>query len=315
MVNYLCTVNRPSDEENRPFILGVIDFTAGSIAAVVNAMVGLPLDTIKVKMQTFPLLYGGAWSCFKDTVRKYGVKGLYAGAVPCIVAEVSEKSVLFCAHGYCQYAICRISGNTEEPTVLENSLAGFCAALFSSFTLCPTEMIKCKLQALRDLGHPTDILIVFFDRKPYKITKDIIATHGIRGLFNGLTPTMMREMPGYFFYFGGYQMTKSFLTNNDPNDKASWKTAVAGGVGGVALWASIYPVDLVKTRIQISETTDSMRYVMMMIIKNEGFFALYRGVWPSIFRTFPATAALFVVYENSVEYMIKAAESLGLLSC
>jgi len=29
---------------------------------------------------------------------------------------------------------------------------GFLAAFFSSFTLCPTELIKCKLQAMREKG-------------------------------------------------------------------------------------------------------------------------------------------------------------------
>ena len=38
----------------------------------------------------------------------------------------------------------------SEATTLDKALAGFAAAFFSSFTLCPTELIKCKLQALRE---------------------------------------------------------------------------------------------------------------------------------------------------------------------
>ena len=38
---------------------------------------------------------------------------------------------------------------------------------------------------------------------------------GIPGLFRGLTSTMAREMPGYFFFFGGYELTKSLLTTTE----------------------------------------------------------------------------------------------------
>ena len=27
-----------------------------------------------------------------------------------------------------------------------------------------------------------------------------------------MVPTFMREMPGYFFFFGGYEVSRSFLT-------------------------------------------------------------------------------------------------------
>lgn len=41
----------------------------------------------------------------------------------------------------------------------------------------------------------------------------IVQSEGIAGLFRGLTSTMAREMPGYFFFFGGYELAKDMLTN------------------------------------------------------------------------------------------------------
>ena len=37
--------------------------------------------------------------------------------------------------------------------------------------------------------------------------------------------------------------------------------------------------------------------VMKNIVKNEGVSALYNGLKPTLFRTIPATATLFVTYE------------------
>lgn len=39
----------------------------------------------------------------------------------------------------------------EDLTTLGNASAGFFAAFFSSLTLCPTELIKCRLQAMREV--------------------------------------------------------------------------------------------------------------------------------------------------------------------
>ena len=49
----------------------------GGIASV---YVGQPLDTVKVKMQTFPTLYKNGLRCFLQTYAQDGIwKGLYAG--------------------------------------------------------------------------------------------------------------------------------------------------------------------------------------------------------------------------------------------
>lgn len=61
-------------------------------------------------------------------------------------------------------------------------------------------------------------------------------------------------MPGYFFFFGGYEVTRELLTkpNESRNDIGWQRTMVAGAVGGSVLWLVIFPADVVKSRIQVS---------------------------------------------------------------
>jgi solute carrier family 25 ornithine transporter 2/15 len=47
---------------------------------------------------------------------------------------------------------------------------------------------------------------------PWKLTQNIIQQEGVLGLFRGLGTTIAREMPGYFFFFGGYEATRGLLT-------------------------------------------------------------------------------------------------------
>lgn len=80
---------------------------------IVTVYVGQPLDTIKVKMQTFPTLYGNAVQCFIKTFKQDGIaRGLYAGTVPSLAANVSENAVLFCFYGMCQKIVSFVTGKT-----------------------------------------------------------------------------------------------------------------------------------------------------------------------------------------------------------
>mgnify|MGYP002716927550 FL=1 len=106
-------------------------------------------------------------------------KGLYAGTLPALLANVAENSVLFCAYGFCQ-KIVQFATKKDSCNALENATAGFLAAFFSSFTLCPTELIKCKLQALRETGKGSI--------GAFELTRNILKSEG---LFNSLLKQMI----------------------------------------------------------------------------------------------------------------------------
>lgn len=83
----------------------------------------------------------------------------------------------------------------------------------------------------------------------------------------------------------------------------------AGAIGGVVLWTVIFPADVIKSRIQVQSLRTSMTRVGLDILKNEGASAFYNGLKPTIFRTVPATAVLFVVYEYSKKFLTHVFDS------
>ena len=50
----------------------IIDLVSGSLGGVATVYVGQPLDTIKVKLQTFPQMYQGATQCGLKTLKAEG---------------------------------------------------------------------------------------------------------------------------------------------------------------------------------------------------------------------------------------------------
>lgn len=55
------------------------DTVAGFIGGVVSIYVGLPLDTIKVRLQTQGYLFRNTLDCALQTIRKEGVLALWKG--------------------------------------------------------------------------------------------------------------------------------------------------------------------------------------------------------------------------------------------
>lgn len=133
---------------SRYYYEAVVDLISGSMGGAASVYVGQPLDTVKVKMQAFPQIYRSTYQCFMKTLKNEGlIKGLYSGTVPSLAAQISENAMLFLAYGQCQKAISLIRNKaSDQLSVLENATAGSLAAFFSSLTLCPTELIKNRMQ-------------------------------------------------------------------------------------------------------------------------------------------------------------------------
>ncbi|XP_077578318.1 solute carrier family 25 member 15a isoform X3 [Stigmatopora nigra] len=104
-------------------------------------------------MQTFPGMYRGPAHCLAFTWKRVGLRGLYKGTAPALLANIGENSVLFLGYGFCQDAIRRLAhvDAGRELSDVQKATAGSLASFFSSLVLCPTELVKCRLQAMLEM--------------------------------------------------------------------------------------------------------------------------------------------------------------------
>ena len=119
-----------------------------------NCLVAQPFDTVKVKLQTFPGDYRSSLHCFSRTFARDGLlNGLYAGTIPAMISHVAENAVLFTFYGLCQKTVMTLFhvNHEDDLTILQSGLAGSGASVFSSTVLCPTELVKCRMQAYREM--------------------------------------------------------------------------------------------------------------------------------------------------------------------
>nr|XP_046245636.1 solute carrier family 25 member 15a isoform X2 [Scatophagus argus]XP_046245638.1 solute carrier family 25 member 15a isoform X2 [Scatophagus argus]XP_046245639.1 solute carrier family 25 member 15a isoform X2 [Scatophagus argus] len=297
-----------------PIIQAIIDFSAGAVGGTACVVSGQPFDTTKVKMQTFPTMYRGFVHCFVSTYRQVGLRGLYKGTTPALIANISENAVLFLSYGLCQDVV-RFLSKMEKGADLsdiQKACAGSFASIFSSMALCPTELVKCRLQAMHEMeasgkipsGQRSTV---------WTAVKTVLKTNGPLGFYQGLTSTIVREIPGYFCFFGAYELCRSKFAQYMGTNKDSigiLPLMFSGGFGGACLWLVVFPIDCVKSRIQVYSLSGKQAGFMktfLGVIRAEGFTALYSGLTPTMIRTFPANGALFLAYELTRKFMMEAA--------
>ncbi|RZC19006.1 Mitochondrial arginine transporter BAC1 [Glycine soja] len=81
---------------------------------------------------------------------------------------------------------------------------------------------------------------------------------------------------------------------------------VSGGLGGVAFWLTVLPLDVAKTLIQTNPDKNCPRNpfrVLSSIYQRAGFNGCYTGLGPTVSRAFPANAATIVAWELALKML------------
>lgn len=273
-------------------------FVCGGFGGICTVLVGHPLDTIKVRLQTMPLpapgqkpLYAGTWDCLKKTVTLEGPKGLYKGMAAPLAGVAPIFAISFMGYGVGKQIFGPSQGN--ELTTTQYFLAGAFSGIFTTSIMAPGERIKCLLQIQQSstkklYNGPIDCAL-----KLYK-------QGGIRSIYLGSLATIMRDVPASGLYFLTYEKLKNYLTDNGAKEITILGTIFAGGSAGVTNWLIGMPADVLKSRLQTAPAgtyPNGLRDVFRDLLKKEGPFALYKGIVPVLLRAFPANAACFVGFE------------------
>lgn len=103
--------------------------------------------------------------------------------------------------------------------------------------------------------------------------------HGYRGMFKGLVPTLARDMPSWAIFIWSYSALKeSFGVNNVQGQ------FLCGGAAGIACWAVVYPIDVIKTKVQMARAGVTMRQIVLANYYRSGVRFFFRGFGPSMAR-------------------------------
>ncbi|CAK7563579.1 MAG: hypothetical protein SEPTF4163_001448 [Sporothrix epigloea] len=164
---------------------------------------------------------------------------------------------------------------SSTPTAATTWMAGAVAGLATWIVSTPTELVKCRAQLA--LAHPTVTPVSPptstsstassppqapkpVSSSSWAIARQVWRAEGVRGFFLGGTVTALRDSIGYGFYFWSYFLATAAWQQYETRGAGQQQTSHAspsatatlmcGGLAGVVTWASIFPLDVIKTRVQ-----------------------------------------------------------------
>ncbi|GAX77843.1 hypothetical protein CEUSTIGMA_g5285.t1 [Chlamydomonas eustigma] len=208
-----------------------------------------------------------------------------------------------------QFDLCRqnMHPNTTSPMV--TIIAGIMSGAITAAVINPLDILKTRLQIQR-----ADTL-----QSPGIIggLRQIVAQEGFRGLYKGLTPSLLALLPTWPVYFTSYDFLKANLDNRPTGscepEPATLHMAAAAGAGMTTLLVT-NPLWVAKTRIQTQDLTSvkchRKRYTtafnaLYRIGAEEGLRGLYSGLIPSLLGVVHV-AIQFPLYERCKMMMLLA---------
>lgn len=131
------------------------DLTAGTMAGIAQLLVGHPFDTVKVKLQSQMAglipgqtpKYNGALDAVRKILATEGPKGLYRGVGAPLATVALFNAVLFTARGQMEAILLHNKQPYTPLSIPQQMVAGAGAGIAVTFVACPTELVKCRLQA------------------------------------------------------------------------------------------------------------------------------------------------------------------------
>ncbi|KAM9187518.1 mitochondrial glycine transporter [Trichechus inunguis] len=270
-------------------------FLCGSISGTCSTLLFQPLDLLKTRLQTLqPSAHGsrrvGMFALLLKVVRTESLLGLWKGMSPSIVRCVPGVGIYFGT----LYSLKQYFLRGHPPTALESIILGAGSRSVAGVCMSPITVIKTRYESGR-YGYQSISTAL----------KTIYRSEGHRGLFSGLTATLLRDAPFSGIYLMFYNQTKNIV----PQDQLDavlipFVNFSCGIFAGVLASLVTQPADVVKTHMQLAPV--KCRWIgqtAALIFKDHGLRGFFQGWVPRALRRTLMAAMAWTVYEEMMAKM------------
>lgn len=136
---------------------------------------------------------------------------------------------------------------------------------------------------------------------------------GMRPFFRGLLWGLVGQYPYSAIDLTTYEYTRRWWTRSNQSKGLSEAdarpgavaTAAIGGFSGAFGASVVWPLNLLRTRLQTSGTVVNPREysgivdVARQTVREEGWRGLWKGMTPNLIKVVPSVAITYVVYDKS----------------
>eukprot|EP01132_Coremiostelium_polycephalum_P003354 gene3354-4205_t len=167
-------------------------------------------------------------------------------------------------------------------------LSGTLAGVSSCVLFYPLECIEAKLQVSSAIKKRNGggAVTTTLPKSPFDIARLIFRQDGIKGFYQGVTPTAIGNAVNWGIYFSIYRYAnhwwnKDSLLHNK-NTQAPWiGHAFSAIMAGVITTTVVNPFWVLKIRLATSNRYSGMNDAFKSILRNEGVAGFWKGIGPS----------------------------------
>lgn len=305
---------------------------AGGIAGLVSRFCIAPLDVVKIRLQlqihslsdppssrhhvvsTGSPIYKGTLSTMSSIIRQEGLTALWKGNISAELLYVCYGAVQFTVYRSTTQLLANLGhlsdggggGGFRLPTQVESFISGGVAGGIATASTYPLDLLRTRFAA-QGMERIYGSLLS-------SITE--IARHeGIPGFFRGCSAAVGQVVPYMGLFFATYETMRPVMGSFDESLPFGSGDAAAGMVASVLAKTGVFPLDLVRKRLQVQGPTRT-RYVhrnipeyhgvfvtIASIFKAQGFRGLYRGLTVSLIKAAPASAVTMWTYERTLQIL------------
>ena len=218
----------------------------GCVAGGIEAVAMWPMEFMKTKLQLQSKYRGGPRLPFtrvldgiKYTVRNTGILSLYDGLTVTLLLSIPKAGIRFGGNAYLKSVLMNDQGVL---TMAQQFLAGVGAGVLEALlVVTPMETMKTKM-----IERHLDLL---------GGVKYILRSDGIRGLYQGVSATVLKQASNQGLRFMFFNQYKDIMTARGERSLGSVEAFLGGMAAGTFSTLGNNPFDVVKTKMQSTGAT------------------------------------------------------------
>lgn len=282
-----------------------MSIVAGSLSGLVVRFLVAPIDIVKIRLQLQKdsTKYKSITSTVSSILKNEGIQAFWKGNLPAEIMYIVYGGAQFTAFTTFSNLTDKIRAhfNIEKPhtdfgKTLQNVGIGALSGCTATCISYPLDLLRTRLASNDSKGFKSMINEISF----------IFKQNRILGFFSGSLVGVNYVALSTGISFGTYSYImecdkKGYFEKLKNNEKfksiySGGITSFAGLTAGVVSKTLVYPLDLVKRRLQMRWGTNLVS-VLKTVVKTDGILGLYRGLTPAILKSAPATGISLACYE------------------
>ncbi|XP_020507136.2 electrogenic aspartate/glutamate antiporter SLC25A12, mitochondrial isoform X2 [Labrus bergylta] len=187
---------------------------------------------------------------------------------------------------------------------------GSIAGATGATAVYPIDLVKTRMQNQRSTGSFVGELMY---KNSFDCAKKVLRYEGFFGFYRGLLPQLIGVAPEKAIKLTVNDFVRDKFTTQDGSIVLPAEI-LAGGCAGGSQVIFTNPLEIVKIRLQVAgEITTGPRVSALNVVRDLGFFGLYKGAKACFLRDIPFSAIYFPVYAHTKTKLADEDGRLGAL--